>query len=403
MGKALILIVAASLMGAGFVIFTGVQQSTYRASVQLSEHEARVLARQIVLSGVSEARAGVLTNPGAVTEVMQFSGSTMGGTYSTTITPVGEGEDIQFVIRVESRMPLGPDRGFVSHTIELTYALANDSEVDLNDDGVPQFFTYALLMNGPLNVNGNMRVLGGPSLNADIHTNSSISLEGGNSVAGFGTYVTTAASKPARRLMTTFSPAVNPDDLPTVQQKAPINILRFNAADYADLATRVTEGNLTLSGNNVLGTRDNPEIWYVTGELSVAAGTRLDGYAIFMVEGDIVLGGNFTTTGAVGNESSLGFYTSSSVRMSGSVEVYGQFLARENLTFSGTSTLHGNVTVGGTVVWGGTPTIQYREASPALTTPLWPEPIAGFAEWRPVNYREWAGRTDAEPAGIPAD
>jgi hypothetical protein len=394
MGKALILIVTASIMGAGLTLFTGVQQSTYKADAELSEHEARVVARQVALSAVSEARVRVLSNPDLITGITQFTGSSMGGTYQTTVTPVGEGADRQYIMRIDVRVPTGPDGAYATHTIELTYGLAPDSSILLGDNGVPQFFSYAILMEEALNVSGNMNVIGSPSLNADVHTNSSIFLEGGNSVGGFGSYVTTAESNPARRLMTTFQPAVNPDNLPTVRQVPRVNIVRFDASEYRDLATRTFSGNLNVTSTQTFGSRDRPEIWYIGGDLSIGSGARLDGYIIFLVQGDIVLTGNFETTGAVGNESNVGFYTSGSVRMSGNVAVSGQFLARRNLQFSGTSSLRGTVTVGGTVVWDGTPTVYYREASPALTAPLWPEPITGFDDWRPLSYREWAGRTE---------
>jgi hypothetical protein len=394
MGKALILIVTASIMGAGFVLFSGVQQSTYRADAELSHHEARVVARQLALSAVSEARAIVLGHPHQITETTQFTGSAMGGSYVTTVTPVGEGADRQFIMRIESRVAVG-DGNFATHTIEVTYGLAPDASVLLNENGVPQFFSYALLMEESLNVNGNMSVVGGPSLNADVHTNSHISLSGGNSAEGFGTYVTTATSSPQQRLMTTFKPAVNPNNLPTVQRVPRVNIIRFDAREFSDLATRTTEGNLSLSGSYVLGSRDRPEIWHVTGDLTVN-GAQLQGYVIFLVEGDINLSGNLLTSGGVGGESTVGFYTSSNVKMSGSVDVSGQFLARGNLTFSGTSALRGTVTVGGTVVWGGTPTVYYREASPALTAPLWPDPITGFEDWRPLAYRESTDRIYSE-------
>lgn len=403
MGKALILIVTASLIGAGLTLFTGVQQTTFKAEQELGEHEVRVLARQIALSAVSEARANVLSKPALVESAVQYTGSAMGGTYKTTITPSGEGESLRFAIHVESRMPRGSGESAATHTIALTYAPAPDSGINLDGDGVPEFFNYALLMDGPLRVSGNMDVRGGPSLNADVHTNQDIFLEGGNFVGGFGTYVTTAASNPPRRLHTTFSPSVNPDNLPTVQQTQPVNVLKFNASEYSDLATRTFEGDLNVSGDYTFGPRERPEIWYVMGDLTVSSGARLDGYVIFLVQGDIKLTGSFLTTGAVGNESTVGFYTSGSVTMSGTVEVSGQFLARHDLTFSGTSVLHGNVTVGGTVVWGGTPTVYYREASPALTTPLWPEDAPGFADWRPIDYREWAGRSNGSANSASAE
>jgi len=395
MGKALILIVTATILGAGLTMFTGVQQTTYKAEKELGEHESRLLARQIALSGVSEARASVLSKPALAESVVQYTGSAMGGTYQTTITPSGSGETLQFAMRVDSRVPLASG-GATTHTIELTYGLAPDAEIAMDGNGVPEFFNYALLMDGPLRVSGNMDVRGGPALNADVHTNSDISLGGGNFVGGFGSYVTTAESNPPRRLTTTFSPSVNPDNLPTIRQAPRVNVLLFNASDYSDLATRTFEGNLNVGGDHTFGPRERPEIWYVKGDLTVSSGARLDGYVIFLVQGDIKLTGNFLTTGAVGNESSVGFYTSGSVEMSGTVEVSGQFLARHNLTFSGTSKLHGNVTVGGTVVWGGTPTVYYREASPALTTPLWPEDAPGFGDWRPISYREWAGQGSAQ-------
>jgi hypothetical protein len=127
----------------------------------------------------------------------------------------------------------------VMSVFEITYGLASDSDVDLNDDGLPQFFTYALLMEGPLTLSGNMTVVGRPTLNADVHTNSSIFVEGRNEVQGFGTYVTTATANPARRLLTTFDPSVNPDNHPTVQQ---VNYPGLASHPQHDLARRQMSG-----------------------------------------------------------------------------------------------------------------------------------------------------------------
>jgi hypothetical protein len=398
MGKALILIVAASILGGGVVLFGGIQRTVYQADRELSEHEARILARYIAQSGLSEARAVVLREPDAFSTTTEVRGRFNGGTYVTTITPGQTGGRPSVTLRVDGAFDLGASRGAATHTIETTYRLAEGAGGGPSES-LPEFWQYGLLMEGALTVNGNVSVLGAPNVNANVHTNDRIQLNGNNTFEGFGTHVTGAHSNPGWRLHSSFTPRANPDDLPTVQQVSRVDIPIFDAVEHRYLATRQDQGNLHLSGNVQLGTREDPTIWYVGGDLTINGGTRLAGYGVFLVRGNINLAGNFQTTNAVGNESNVGFYTSGNVNMNGTVEVHGQFWARQNLNFSGNSRLYGSIVVGGVVNWNGNPTIHYRGPSPALVDPIWPDEDPASGEWEPVSYREWAGREAAVPAG----
>lgn len=392
MGKALLFLVATTTLTSGVLLYSGIQRSVFQAAEQLSEQEAQVVARQVALTAMSEARTTFLADPDGLSGSVTYSGSYEGGSFETTFVPELGTEESSVRIRVEGRMPHGGGKT-ATHTIETTYRLSGEGGSVSPPQQVPSFMSYGILTNGTLTMNGSINVYGSPTVNANIHTNANIQINGNNSVEGFGSYVGNAHSNPAQRLYTTFDPAVNPDNLPTVFRTNRVEIPRFKAQDHRHLATKTHQGNLILNGNDFvqLGTRENPDIWYVSGDLIVNGGVTLSGYATFLVNGNVVLNGGVSTTGGVGEESNVGFYASGDLNMNGSVTVHGQFLAGQNVNFNGRTRLYGSLTTGGLVNWNGNPSVYYREASPVLTEPIWPsEPTPGEQAWRTATYREWA-------------
>lgn len=234
----------------------------------------------------------------------------------------------------------------------------------------PRFLQYAVATGQNLSLNGNVSIHADNSnVNANIHTNSNFQMNGVNSIAGFLTHTGTAHSNPASRLNTNITPNVNPDGLSSHSQTAQIAIPDFNPDDYLAQATTVYNNNVTLSGNRSLGTKDNPQIIYVGGDLTLSG--SITGYGVLIVKGNININGNVSITAQDPTGNNLGLYTKGNINMSGNVTVKAQIYAQQNVNFNGNVKVYGSVTTKGVVNFNGNVNVYYRPATTELTTPFW--------------------------------
>lgn len=245
----------------------------------------------------------------------------------------------------------------------------------------PQFFTYALASESNLNMNGNISIRddNNTSWNASVHTNSNLSINGNNLVRGFGHYAGTAISNPAKRINTTFQPNVNPNKLPVHSKVPRIEIPDFNPDDYLSLPNIVqTSGNLIKSGNTVLGTKEDPKIWYVSGDLTLSG--NVSGYGCFIVKGQINLNGNVTITATDPTKNNLGLYAKGDININGNVGIYAsQMLSARNINMNGNCELHGTAAARGAFNFNGNVKIYYRPPNADLTKQFWTPPEATLA------------------------
>lgn len=172
------------------------------------------------------------------------------------------------------------------------------------------------------------------------------------------------------------SPNYNPTGLNGAYQSGAVDIPVFDSAAYLSkvVVDATTSGDVVLSGDYDLGgTREDPYIWHVTGNVSSSGGTTIDGYVMFIVDGEVALTGNVNMgdTGYNGpDESSVAFYSGGNVELGGNSQIYGQIYTSANVWFHGTPRVYGSITSGATTTLSGTPKIYFRESSPALTT-IW--------------------------------
>jgi len=263
---------------------------------------------------------------------------------------------------------------------------------------VPPFLDYALMSNGGLQLAGSMNVdlaAWADAENANVHTNGSLKITGNSvDVLGFGTHSLGASSSPAGAIETTFTPGENEYDRSSVFEVHQIEVPEFTVANYIDdVVPDMITGPVTLSGDYALGgTREDPYVWVVNGDLSATGGTTLDGYVLFLVDGNIDLSSNVAAgMDAMGStESTMAFYASGDIIFNGTVDIYGQFLAGGNFIVEGTPTIYGSVTTSGSAILKGTPNLNYLKASPALAQ-IWND---GDPElYRLVSYHEALERT----------
>src|SRR5690606_32509722 len=386
MGKAALLIIAASL-AMGSMYSLAAKDDARQAEARLSKHQYEVLARNAALAGYNRAKQALADNFDAAPA--QLKGTYAGTDYNVSITRDGDVATIS--AKGVATAADGTDVDF-----QIKSSIRKELSVDIADIA-PPFMRYAVITDKDLQLNGNilmdLYVDGNEdnTLNANMHTNGMLTIKGmAATVRGFGTYVTGASGSPATALTKTFNPYSNPTNEPVSRQASKIEIPEFDAAKFLSKVNvdKSSTGEVQLSGTyNLPGTRENPFVWHINGDLSASGGVQINGYALFIVEGDITLSGNFrgssTYTGS--DESNIALYASGKVTMSGNADLYGQIYSEGGVELKGTPRVYGSITSKGTVTLSGTPDILYRKASPALTT-IFEDPEVYYNQ---VAYSEW--------------
>lgn len=388
MGKAALLIILSSVAFGSMYAF-GSKEEVRQAENRLSTHQYEILARNAALAGYNEARQHLADNfagaastlhgtyDGAVYDVAIVRNGATAGVRSTGLMTTADGREVDFMLDA---------------TIE------KESTVEMADEA-PPFMRYAIMTDEDLNLNGNVLTdlyIDGDeanTLNANMHTNGSLNISGNAlTVKGFGTYVHSATATPTKALTTAFQPYYNPTNDPVTKQVTAIEVPDFDVTAFTSKVDvdQSSSGDVALSGTYDLGgTRDDPYVWVVDGNMTASGGTNIRGYVMFVVRGDISMAGNVDASqGAYSgaDESNVAFYAAGSVRLSGNAKVYGQIFSGGGLSFlNGTPRVYGSVATKGAVTLSGTPKIYYRVASPALTTIF----EDGVIQYRLASYSEW--------------
>lgn len=239
---------------------------------------------------------------------------------------------------------------------------------------VPQFLRYSIASDHNISLGGNINIRDDNNVlwNASVHTNGSFDMNGTNYIEGFLTYDGTAASTPIQRLNTNIVPNTNPDNLPNYYQDTTgVPIPVFNPDDYLSIATEIHNTSLTISSNTVLGTKTNPAIIYVNGDLNISG--NFSGYGAFIVKGSVYTTGNFsfTSINSTSGGNNLGIYATGDINLQSGV-VRAQIMTNSNVNIASNTQVYGSVTAKGTINFQGGADFFYRPASPELTDPFWP-------------------------------
>ncbi|MCL5027775.1 MAG: FapA family protein [Bacteroidetes bacterium] len=253
------------------------------------------------------------------------------------------------------------------------------------NNGTPGFMNYALASGKDVELEGNVKITddNNSQWNANVHTNGEFEMEGNPSINGFVTYVSEIDGK-----LSAIRPNQNPSNLPTYSKVSPITIPSFNPDDYKSKATVTYAGDKSFSGNIYLGTKANPQIIYVGGDLTLKG--NVSGYGIFIVKGNIKINGNVNITGQDPSGSNLGLYTAGNLETSGNVTIKAQIFSNGNTELGGNSEVYGSITSKGEVEMEGNVNIYYKPATSSLTAPFWAGNSNGSSTTRPaiVSYYE---------------
>ncbi len=329
------------------------------------DYAVSMLSQDTTWSGVNNKviSNGTVSISVVNTAAKYYQGSDVGLTRGRLITAIGT-------------------QGSHSDTVRAVIQLPSSS--GSSSSSAPPFMNYAIASGNSLHMNGNVTVTddNNNNLNANVHTNSNFAMNGNNKIDGFLTYGGNAHSNPASRLNTSIVPNQNPDNLPNHQKVDPLDIPSFNPDDYKDVATQVYNTNKTFSGNISLGTKENPEIIYVGGDLQITG--NVSGYGVFIVKGNILINGNVTITSIDPTGNNLGLYSKGDINVNGNVTLKAQLLASSNINLGGNTKVYGSVTAKGHINFNGNVSIYYRAATPELTSPFWPVEGAGPKSTRPA-------------------
>ncbi|MGB9664916.1 MAG: hypothetical protein ACPL25_08370, partial [Ignavibacteria bacterium] len=240
----------------------------------------------------------------------------------------------------------------------------------LGGGGLPPFMKYAVFSGSNINLNGGVDIThAGNNLNANVHVNGNFSMNGNNSIDGFLSYTGYASSNPPNALNNRINPISNPENLPKHFQTPQINIPTFDPDQYLSKATDIYYGNKIFNGNITLGTKENPKIIFVTGDLIING--SVTGYGLFISKGQTIINGNVTLTTPDPNVSNVGIYSGGDLIVNGNVTLNAQIFSNRNTILNGNVKVYGNVVSRQQVNFNGNVKIYYKPANEVLTSPIW--------------------------------
>lgn len=360
----LALIMVGVFMLVGTHLITNSRSNLIESETNMAKDQYEILARNAALAGLDHVKQKLADSfesysnvTGTNDSIAYVVNAVVSGISDVTVHSVGtaytyEGEAIAFNVQAKFKL----------RTTLPTHA--------------PPFMRYAVMTDEELVLQGNIEIEGdvGNELNGNIHTNDKLKLNGNAAMTrGFGTFKLLALPSEAA-IADNFVPIYNPDNAPVCFQTDEIVIPTMDPATLAaGMTIDSTAGALTLSNDiHFGGTREDPYVWHVIGDMLVqGGGIEIDGYHIFLVEGQADIRANVEIGSSGydgGQESSIAIYTSSGVQLRGGAEVYGQIYSNGAVEFyAGTPAVYGSVTTKGAVDFRGDVNIFYREPSPGLT------------------------------------
>jgi len=363
MGRSLLIIVGMTAALISTSLFGGAGTSATRSAEQVTEHNARVLAREIALSGhstVQERVAAAFAHNGAYTGLPRYDGAFQGGTYSSDVSRQDS------VVTIVTRSQFSG----TSYVIRAEYAIRGLIP------NPPPFMRAAMFSNMNFTINNRLRTSSEVTgVNANIRANNNITFNTpslGSRVQGFGLAAGSVNMGPEPASLV-FSPVLNPDRLPLTQRVSTVAFPAFSASAHASRANRTTPGDLTISGQVQLGTREAPVIWYVGGDFRTTGPVHFKGYGVFLVNGNV----NFAHDVASDlhpAETSIAFYTDKNINQSvGVMNLAGQLFAGQNINIHSNATLYGAMSTAMNFdLRNAALHIAYRPVANGLTEPFWP-------------------------------
>lgn len=380
MGKAaLIAITGFVVMGAVYSL--NANRSALATDERVADYQYETLAKNA--AQVAHSRAEQLLSEQALLDTFvgdSFSGEYGGIPYDGEITWTSADD-----VTIETEAIATDGQGNeVPYQIISKYKKEMIESEGISDEA-PRWFQPAFTADGNMNLGGNsdsdIYADGDEAdkLNANMHTNSNFSIGGNSDVRGFVTSTGTATVGGNADV----EPNYNPSEADPIQEGvASVEIPEFNSAEYlekmggADETFDSKEYNANEDYYFEGGTREDPHVIHVQGDLRISGNVEFSGYVMFIVDNYTKISGN-VDMGTVdydgGDESNIAIYTGgvTDIDVTGNTEIYGQIFASGGVNLAGNVDIYGNIATHGALNATGNASIYYRKPSPALTR-MWP-------------------------------
>ncbi|MHB9025540.1 MAG: bactofilin family protein [Armatimonadota bacterium] len=228
------------------------------------------------------------------------------------------------------------------------------------------------VVNGNVGSNGEIKLGGNSLITGNVNTPSSITLSGNNaSITGLAEYGTTVKGKGF-------------DDTSNTGHTVPFPDIDYNAWLAAAQADGlVVNGDYEMSGNFTF-----PEgIIYITGDLTIAPGTVIDGTATLIVLGNVNINGSVAN--ASGNAVNMAILTASDISIAADATLNAFLYAHTSEAGEAAEIkMAGQVTINGSVIadeihMTGQATVNYAAPVP----PVVPPPPT-LPEWNSTSWEQ---------------
>lgn len=361
MGKMLLMLV----LGMGFVASYAALQlnrSNLNANENAVEDYEINQARNLARSGVELA----------ISRLAQDSTWSSGYQNSS----MSNGTLVVNVERTRAMYPGGPDANLNNaRLVTATGTILNESftiraVVEIPSDYIrPPGLGYGILSDESMDLSGNVSIAdyNNPSINANIHTNHDLSFGGSSSVKGYGTYSEDCPSGTGGA-SAIFFPNV-PSGGPLVSQASPVAIPEIDPSKWEALATRKFYSSTTINSNMMLGTKENPEIIYVRGDLKLNG--QMTGYGVFLVTGDLTINGGAKVTAIDPSGNNLGIIVGGNAKINGNSDIEATLLIKGDAKLTGTTRVVGSIIAEGEIDFGGTADVFYNPLHNMVAKKIW--------------------------------
>lgn len=361
MGKMLLLLV----VGMGIIASISMMQlnrSNLNASDNAVEDFEINQARNLARSGVEYA----------ISQLAQDS--TWSGGY--TNSDVSGGSLTVDVERTRAMYPNGPDAGLNNARLVTATGTILDvpftirAIVEIPSEYIrPPGLGYGIFSDQSMDLSGNVSVsdYNNPRLNSNVHTNSNLTFGGSTSVKGYGTYSVDCPSG-STDAVKYFQPNVDKGG-DVVRQSAPVAIPEIDPTRWESIATRKFYSSTKINGSMSLGTRENPEIIYVRGNLDLNG--QMTGYGVFLVTGDITINGGASVTNLDPSGNNLGIVVGGNAKINGTSDIMATLLIKGDAKITGTTRIVGSIIAEGSIDFGGTADILYNPLLDNVAKKVW--------------------------------
>ncbi|MCB2205807.1 hypothetical protein KQI65_13765 [bacterium] len=292
--------------------------------------------------------------------------------------------------RTRAMYPGGPDEGLNNARLITATGVVQGRTVTVRTVvEIPSVYVrppglgYGIFSDQSMDLSGNIFAgdYNNPSLNANIHTNNDLTYGGSTKVEGYGTFSESCPSGTGDAAKYFDPNRDSGGDL--VYKDDPVAIPEIDPDKWEHLATRKFYSNTKVTGKMKLGTKEQPEIIFVQGDLDLNA--QMEGYGVFLVTGDLKINGQATVSAVDPSGNNLGIIVGGDAQINGTSDIEATLLIKGNAKINGTTRIVGSIIAEGELNFGGTADVLYNPMLDELARKIW----EGKAE-RPriVSYYE---------------